>query len=248
MPRMMVRSTDEQLLLDYHQRRDPAVRERLVERFLPLARSLALRYSYTTEPVEDLVQVACLGLIKAIERFQPDRANKFSSFAAPTILGELKRHFRDKGWSVHVPRDLQDRALAVSRQTERLSRSLGRSPTPVELAEAMSCRIDDVIEATQVLRSYDATSLDAPVATDREESVSLGELLPSYDTGYELVESRAAMAQRWRALSDLERRVIELRVVHDLTQREISRQIGYSQMHVSRLLRRSLKRLEVAAA
>jgi len=241
-------ATDQQLLLEYHLRRDPAVREQLVERFLPLARKLALRYSYTREPVEDLIQVASVGLPKALERFQPDRASKFTSFAAPTILGELKRHFRDKGWAVHVPRDIQERALAVSRQTERLSTKLGRSPTLIELAEAMNCQLNDVIEGTQALRSYDAASLDAPVLSEDQESVPLGETLHSYESGYELVENRQLMAARWSSLSDLERRVVELRMVYDMTQREIGQRIGYSQMHVSRLLRRSLQRLQISAA
>jgi RNA polymerase sigma-B factor len=206
-----------------------------------------MRYSYTHEPLDDLVQVASVGLLKALERFQPDRGNKFTSFATPTILGELKRHFRDKGWALHVPRDIQERALALSRETERLGGKLGRTPSLRELAEAMHCRVDDVLEATMALRSYDTASLDAPAASEDQESASLGDLLPSHEPGYELAENREVMADRWRSLSDLERKVVELRVVHDMTQREIGRRIGYSQMHVSRLLRRSLKRLDVTA-
>jgi RNA polymerase sigma factor (sigma-70 family) len=122
------RETERRLLARYHREGDLAAREELVERFLPLARDLALRYTYTDEPFDDLLQVASLGLIKAIDRFEPDRGTKFTSYAAPTILGELKRHFRDKGWALHVPRDLQERTLAVSRETEALSKTLGRSP------------------------------------------------------------------------------------------------------------------------
>lgn len=239
-------SDDARLLALYAGNRDAALRDRLVERFMPLARKLALRYSYTNEPLDDLVQVACVGLLKALERFQPERGHKFTSFATPTILGELKRHFRDKGWAIHVPRDLQERALAVSRHTERLAGQLGRNPTLTELAEAMNCRVDDVLEGTLALRSYDTASLDAPVTAEDHEAASLGETLPSHDSGFDLAETRDQMAERWRSLSDLERKVVELRVVHDLTQREIGRRIGYSQMHVSRLLRRSLQRLEVA--
>ena len=132
--RAEARETERQLLLSYHRYGDVAAREELVERFLPLARDLALRYTYTDEPFDDLLQVASLGLIKAIDRFDPERGTKFTSYAAPTILGELKRHFRDKGWAVHVPRDLQERALAVSRETEALSKQLGRSPKPREVA------------------------------------------------------------------------------------------------------------------
>ncbi len=241
-------ATDEQLLVAYASSRDLALRERLVHRFLPLARKLAMRYSYTHEPVEDLVQVASIGLLKALDRFQPERGNRFTSFAAPTILGELKRHFRDKGWAIHVPRDLQERALAVSRLSEKLAGHLGRSPTLRELAEAMQCPMDEVVEATQALRSYDTTSLDAPVGAEDQEAVSLGEMLPSHDDGYELVQARELMGERWRSLSVLEQQVVKLRVIDDLTQREIGHQIGYSQMHVSRLLRRSLERLKVSAA
>ena len=198
--------------------------------------------------MDDLVQVACLGLLKALERYEPGRGSRFTSFAAPTILGELKRHFRDKSWSIHVPRDLQERALAVSRHTERLAGTLGRSPTARELAEAMGCPVDDVIEGTQALRSYDTASLDAPVASEDAESVSLGEMLGGADRGYELVETRELMNERWNSLSELERQVVGLRLVHEMTQREIGERIGYSQMHVSRLLRRSLERLEITVA
>lgn len=239
--------SDDELLVAFQQDRDPRIREILVQRFLPFARKLALRYNYTQEPNEDLVQVASIGLLKAIDRYEPSRGSKFRSFAAPTILGELKRHFRDKGWAVHVPRGIQERALALSRQTEVLHGKLGRSPTLAELAEAMHCPLDEVLEATQAARSYDAVSLDAPVSADGEESVPLGELLGTREDGFELAEERQVMAERWRSLSDLERRVVELRVVHDMTQREIGERIGYSQMHVSRLLRRSMDRLDLTA-
>ncbi|MBV8219432.1 MAG: sigma-70 family RNA polymerase sigma factor, partial [Solirubrobacterales bacterium] len=141
------RVPDEELLLIYHQERDPEARDELVRRFMPFARKLALRYVHSREPLDDLVQVACLGLLNALTRFEPGMGKKFTSYAAPTIMGELKRHFRDKGWSIHVPRDLQERALAVSRQTERLSAQIGRSPTVEELVEVLECTIEQVIEA-----------------------------------------------------------------------------------------------------
>jgi RNA polymerase sigma-B factor len=191
--------TERELLVRYHRHGDLAAREELARRFLPLARDLALRYTYTDEPFDDLLQVASLGLIKAIDRFEPERGTKFSSYAAPTILGELKRYFRDKGWALHVPRDLQERTLAVNRETD-------------------------------------------------DEAAELVDLLGAEDHTYELVESRDAIASTWRALPEIERTVLELRFLHDLTQREIGERIGYSQMHVSRLLRRALKRLETAAA
>jgi len=235
------------LLVRYHEEGDLAAREELVERFLPLARDLALRYTYTDEPFDDLLQVASLGLIKAIDRFEPGRGTKFTSYAAPTILGELKRHFRDKGWSLHVPRDLQERSLAVSRATEALSKELSRSPKVREVADHLGCSVEQVLEAQEAAASYEAASLDAPAARDDGESASLVELLGKEDGAYDLVEDRQAIASTWHALPEVERKVVELRFMHDLTQREIGEQIGYSQMHVSRLLRRALNRLETAA-
>jgi RNA polymerase sigma-B factor len=242
------RETERQLLVRYHERGDIAAREELCERFLPLARDLALRYTYTDEPLEDLVQVASLGLIKAIDRFEPGRGTKFTSYAAPTILGELKRHFRDKGWSLHVPRDLQERTLAVSRATEVLSKELARSPKVREVAEHLGCSVEQVLEAQEAAASYEAASLDAPAARDDDDSASLVDMLGDDDDAYDLVEDREAIASTWAALPDVERQVLELRFMHDLTQREIGERIGYSQMHVSRLLRRALTRLETAAA
>jgi RNA polymerase sigma-B factor len=233
-------------LVCYHEEGDLAAREELCERFMPLARDLALRYTYTDEPIDDLVQVACLGLLKAIDRYEPSRGTKFTSYAAPTILGELKRHFRDKGWALHVPRDLQERALAVSRETEALSKRLGRSPRVREVAEGLHCSVEQVLEATEAASSYETTSLDAPVSRDDGDSAAMVDLIGEEDPTYELVESREAIARTWRALPRVERQVVELRFVHDLTQRQIGERVGYSQMHVSRLLRRALSRLETA--
>src|ERR687895_2235328 len=175
--RAEARETERQLLVRYHHEGDLAAREELVERFLPLARDLALRYTYPDEPFDDLLQVASLGLIKAIDRFEPGRGTKFTSYAAPTILGELKRHFRDKGWSIHVPRDLQERTLAVSRATEVLSTGLGRSPKVREVAAHMGCSVEQVLEAQEAAAGYEAASLDAPAARDDEESGALLDLL-----------------------------------------------------------------------
>jgi RNA polymerase sigma-B factor len=239
---------ERQLLLRYHRDGDLAAREELVERFMPLARDLAMRYAYADQPFDDLFQVASLGLLKAIDRFDPERGAKFTSYAAPTILGELKRHFRDKGWALHVPRDLQERSLAVSREAEALSKALGRSPKPREVATALGCPVEEVLEAQQVGASYEAASLDAPTDSGDDESASLVDLIGAEDVAYELVEDRDAIASTWRALPDLERKALELRFVHGFTQREVGDRIGYSQMHVSRLLRRALTRLEQAAA
>ena len=245
--RDLTRVPDEVLLDAYHADRDPRAREELVRRFLPFARKLALRYVHSREPLDDLVQVASVGLLNAIERFEPGRGKKFTSFAAPTIVGELKRHFRDKGWTVHVPRDLQERALAVSRHTERLSARLGRSPTLDELADALDCSIEQVMEAIDAAHNYHPASLDAPVANDGEDRCALAETLGDEDDGFELAEHRQALAASWSTLSDVEQEVLSLRLVQELTQREISQRIGCSQMHVSRLLRRSMVRLDAAA-
>lgn len=234
---------DEELIERYQRHGDDRARSELVERYLPFARKLALRYSYTDEPIEDLVQVASIGLMGALDRFDPGRGAKFTSFAAPTILGELKRHFRDKGWTLHVPRDLQERALALSRATERLANELGRSPTLPELAAALQCSVEQVLEASEVAHSYSPSSLDAPVAVEDQDSSALVEMLGHDDDGFELVERRDVNQGVWRDMPELEREVIALRFAEGLTQREIGQRIGYSQMHVSRLLRRGLRRI-----
>ena len=241
----LVRGKERMLTVRYHHEGDLAAREELVERFMPLARDLALRYSYTDEPVDDLVQVASLGLLKAIDRFEPGRGTKLTSYAVPTILGELKRHFRDKGWALHVPRDLQERTLAVAREREALTKRLGRTPTVRELASVVGCSSEQVLEAVEAATGYEATSLDAPAAA-ADDGAPLVDLIGGDDGSYALVHSRHAMAEAWRELPEIERRVLALRFVEDLTQREIGERIGFSQMHVSRLLRRGLDRLEAA--
>jgi RNA polymerase sigma-B factor len=215
---------------------------------MPLARELALRYRYTDEPIEDLNQVAYLGLLKAIDRFDPDRGTRFTSYAVPTILGELKRHFRDRGWALRVPREMQERVLAVNRESEALAKRLGRSPSVREIAERLGCSVEQVLEAREAATSYEAASLDAPVTgIDPDDAPTVADTVGSHEGGYELVELGHAIAGAWRALPDRERRVLRLRFVDDLTQREIGERIGVSQMHVSRLLRRALERLRVAA-
>ena len=231
----------------YHEDGDQAAREELVERYLPFARDLALHYAHGDEAFDDLVQVASVGLLKAIDRFEPGRETKFTSYAAPTIVGELKRHFRDKCWALHVPRALQERTLALSRETEVLTKRLGRSPSVREVARALGFSTEQVLEAQEAARSYEAVSLDAPAGRDNEEKGALVDLLGSEDSGYELFESRDAFASSWKTLPESERRVLELRFMHDLTQREIGALIGYSQMHVSRLLKRALQRLKTAS-
>jgi RNA polymerase sigma-B factor len=237
------RFTDAELLHRYCQDRDVAVRDELVRRFMPLARRIALRYLHSREPLDDLVQVANLGLLNAIERFEPGPGRTFTAYAAPTILGELKRHFRDKGWSLHVPRELKERALACSRHRERLSVELGRSPTVHELAYALECTTEQTIEAIDAGDNYQPQSLDAPSGDDDEDRVPLLELLGAADDGFELADERQSIAAGWKTLSDTERRILGLRLLHGLTQRQISQRVGCSQMQVSRLLSRSILRL-----
>jgi RNA polymerase sigma-B factor len=246
--RAMTREAERQLLIRYHTEGDLRARDELVERLLPLARSLARRYASTDESLDDLVQVASLGLVKAIDRFDPTRGTRFTSYATPTILGELKRHFRDKGWALRVARDLQERATAVNRQADALSKTLGRSPRPREVANVLGLSVGEVLEASEAMANYEATSLNAPAAREDEESAALVDLLGGEDAGYELVDRRDAIAKAWEGLAEVERRVLELRFTRDLTQREIGERIGCSQMHVSRLLRRALNRLEAATA
>ena len=241
------RARERALLIRYHLDGDLAAREEIVQRFMPFVRDLAMRYSYTDEPVDDLIQVAAVGLLKAIDRYDPGRGGKFTSYAAPTILGELKRHFRDKGWALHMPRDLQERALAVGRERETLSTRLGRSPTPREIAESLGCSTERVLEAAEAAQSYDTASLDAPTARVEEDSGTLVDMLGDEDARYGLVESRDAIAGTWSRLEPVEQEVLRLRFTEDLTQREIGARVGYSQMHVSRLLRRALDRLEDAS-
>ena len=233
---------DLRLLEHYHSTGDPAARDTVIERFLPLARQLARRYERPDEPIDDLVQVASMGLVKAVERFDPTRGIAFSSFAVPTILGELKRYFRDVGWAVHVPRSMQERALEVNRAVTELSRNLGRSPTTAELADATDLTHEEVVEALEAATAYDSVPLEGPRSDDGEE-VGVAARLGAEDPGYELAEYSATLAPELRALPERDRLVLHLRFVEDLTQSEIAERIGVSQMHVSRLIRAALTKL-----
>jgi RNA polymerase sigma-B factor len=237
---------DRRLLERYHRHGDAAAREALVERFLPLARQLARRYQRGGEPLDDLVQVASLGLLKAIDRFEPDRPTAFSSFAVPTILGELKRHFRDRGWSVRVPRDLQEMTVRVDRTSEELSRQLGRAPTPLEIAEHVGITTEQVLEAREAAGAYRAISLDRP-RDDEEEDAGAADWMGIEDPGFGLAEDAATVERLMVVLSDREREVLRLRFGEDLTQSEIGMRVGVSQMHVSRLIRQAIARLRAAA-
>jgi RNA polymerase sigma-B factor len=218
---------------------DPAARAELVERFLPLAHRLAHRYRGEAVSLEDLEQVACIGLVNAIDRFDPERGARFSSFAVPSILGELKRHFRDHGWAVRVPRPIKDHALEVNRAIDRLRGRLGRSPTPEELAQETALTVEDVVEAIEAGTAIRATSLEALEAGSEDEPFPRA-VAGVCDGGLDLVADRDAVGRCVRGLPELQRQVLYLRFVEDLTQTEIGERIGVSQMQVSRLLRRSL--------
>ena len=229
-------------------RGNPTARDALVERFLPLARQLARRYQRGNEPVDDLVQVASMGLVKAVDRFDPSRGTAFSSYAVPTIMGELKRYFRDSGWAVHVPRGMQERVMRVNAAVIRLSRDLGHSPSAAEIARSVDSSTEDVLEALEAGLAYDAISLESSRSADGEEGDSYAETLGADDERYELVEYGATIAPELRALPPRDRLVLHLRFSEDLTQSAIAERIGVSQMHVSRLIRRALDRLERASA
>ena len=242
------RLADERLLLEsYFRGRDPAVREELVERFLPLAISLANRYSGGPEPTEDLHQVASLGLVKAIEGFDPTLGHSFASYAAPTILGELKRHFRDRGRQVHLPRGLQERIALIDRAADELPTKLGRAPSAADIAEHAGIGVEDVLEAMEAASARRPYSLDAAVGPDEDASV-LVDTIGDEDPSFETVEYGVAISRTLHELPERERTILHLRFVEDLTQSEIAERVGISQMHVSRLLRRALDavRAEVA--
>jgi RNA polymerase sigma-B factor len=241
------RKAEEQLLVRYHRNSDLSAREELTRRLMPLARDLAGRYANSGEPLDDLTQVAYLGLLKAIDRYDVGRGTGFVAYAVPTIRGELKRHFRDKGWALHVPRDLQERALAVRRCRSVLEGELGRSPTVREVAAELECDSEQVLEAALASKHYSVASLDVPQARDDDEASPLAELIGSQDETYVAVDDRDVIAGNWKGLSELERRVVRLRLVDELPQREIGRRVGFSQMHISRVLRRALERLAPAA-
>ncbi len=236
---------DRCLLVRYHRDRDPAARNALVSRFVPLARQLARRYQHTGEPLDDLVQVASLGLLKAIDRFDPTRGTAFSSFAVPTILGELKRNFRDRGWSVRVPRDLQELAINVERVSDELLNQSGRSPTVDEIAKHLGISGEQVLEAREAKGAYRAISLDQPRDDDDDESIAHN--IGAEDPGFRLTEDAATLEKLMTVLSDRERHVLQLRFTDDLKQSEIGAEIGVSQMQVSRIIRQAVSRLQEEA-
>ncbi len=238
---------DRELFVRYHRDGDARARDQLVERFLPLARQLARRYQRAGEPLDDLLQVASLGLIKAIDRFDPDREIAFSSYAVPTILGEIKRYFRDRTWAVRVPRDLQELTLKVDRAVGELSDSLRRQPSVGEIAAAVGAEEEDVLEALQAGGAYRAVSFDAPRTGADEDVATLGDSVGIDEHGFDRAEERATLAQLMATVTPRERDVLRMRFEQDMTQAEIGAVIGVSQMQVSRVIRQAIARLRAAA-
>jgi RNA polymerase sigma-B factor len=243
-----VRAREDRLLFErYLDDRDPIDRDLLVERFLPLARRLASRYQRPDEPFDDVFQVACFGLVKAVDRFDLERGVAFSSYAVPTIMGEIKRHFRDRTWAVRVPRDLQEMALRVDRVVGELTRELGRQPSVSEVAAAVGAEDEAVLEALEASAAYRATSLETPRGGEGEPGDTLADGVGAPDEGFARAEDRALLDRLMRNLTDREREVVRMRFEQDLTQAEIGELIGVSQMQVSRILRRALARLRALA-
>jgi RNA polymerase sigma-B factor len=234
---------DKILLRRYHEEGDLAAREELIERYMSLVRSLARRYSYRGEQLEDLVQIGAIGLIKAIDRFDLERGVELTTYATPNIIGEIKRHFRDKGWSVRVPRGLQELNVQVSKLIEQLTVQLGRSPTIPELAKAAGVEEEAVLEALESGRAYSSVSLSAGGSLDDESDLDPLESLGTLEHEYEVSEDRAVLAPGFKVLDERERKILHLRFFRGMTQSQIAAQIGISQMHVSRLIRRSLEKI-----
>lgn len=233
----------DELFVRWTKRGDVPARDTLIERFLPLARKLARRYAGSNEPYEDLVQVASLGLVKAVERFDPERGFAFTSFAVPTIVGELKRYFRDAGWALHVGRSAQERARQIAEARREVSTRQGRSPSVPELAQYLECSEEEVLEGVQAGEAYDTVSLDAP-ARGENETVRRLDTLGGEDDRLGRVDDQATVFAAAQHLPERERRILYLRFGEDLTQAEIADRVGVSQMQVSRLLGKSVRRLQ----
>ncbi|SNQ45462.1 RNA polymerase sigma-F factor [Frankia canadensis] len=219
-----------------------AMRDQLVRMHLPLVEYLARRFRNRGEPLDDLVQVATIGLIKSVDRFDPERGVEFSTYATPTIVGEIKRHFRDKGWAIRVPRRLQELKLSLTKATSELSQTLGRSPTVSEIARHLQMSEEDVLEGLESANAYSAVSLDAPDSGD-DEAPAVADTLGVQDESLEGVEYRESLKPLLEKLPPREKRILLLRFFGNMTQSQIATELGISQMHVSRLLARTLAQL-----
>src|SRR3954454_6507310 len=237
------RQRDDHLLMHRHQGGDSAAREALIERYMPLARSLALRYRRASEPLDDLIQGASVGLVMAVDRWDAGRGLAFSSYAVPTILGELRRYFRDSTWDVRPARDLQELCLAVEEAREALWGELGRSPTVADLADRLQRQPEEIVEALQATEGRSVRSLDAPVHDEENDSASAGDLIGSEDEEFDRVEAGVTLERLTGILDERAREILRLRFQEDLLQSEIADVVGCSQMHVSRIIRSSLEKL-----
>ena len=244
--RLDTRRVDRRLLLRYHELGDAAARVELIERFMPLACQLARRYQRRTE-LDDLIQVASLGLMKAVDRFDPSRGTAFSTYAVPTIIGELKRYFRDSGWAVHVPRAMQERAIRLNQASEALQHRLGRLPLVSELAAELHLTSEEVVLGMEAASAFQSRSLDAQLGnSDESDAPTYAESLGTQDGRLDLIEDVTAIAPGVSQLGHREQVILRMRFVEDLTQAEIAERLGLSQMHISRLLRRSLETLRTS--
>ncbi|WP_241004455.1 SigB/SigF/SigG family RNA polymerase sigma factor [Conexibacter sp. SYSU D00693] len=232
---------EQELLRRYHVGGDMRARDQLAEEMLPLARALAGRYAGRGEPLDDLVQVACVGIMKAIDGFDLSREVRFSSYATPTVLGEIKRHFRDKTWSVRVPRGLQELQLVVAKKRDELTNELGRSPTVQELADAVDAPFEEVLATIQSAGARRTRSLDEPTGED----VTLADSLGGKDVELERAEMRVLLDDAMEVLSERDREVLRLRFEADMTQTEIAQRVGVSQMQVSRIIRQSVNKMRL---
>jgi RNA polymerase sigma-B factor len=237
---------DARLLERYHRSGDRSARDQLIERFLPLARALAMRYRASSESLEDLFQVASLGLVKALDRFDPDRGATFQAFAVPTILGELKRHFRDRVLPLHLPRGMKERALDLSRATDELTAELDRAPTLAEIAGRARISEEEALEALQAVEASRMISLDVPVNGEDGASPA-AETVGRADPQLEAIDAQLDVREALGVLDERERSCLRLRFVEDMTQEEIAVEVGVSQVHVSRILRRALEKLRSQA-
>jgi RNA polymerase sigma-B factor len=244
----MTRVDDKILLRRYHEDGDLKAREQLIEQYMSLVRSLARRYSYRGEQLEDLVQIGASGLIKAIDRFDLERGVELTTYATPNIIGEIKRHFRDKGWSVRVPRGLQELNVQLSRLVEQLTVQLARSPTIPELAKGACVEEEQVLEALESGGAYTSLSLSVGGGGGDDDDLDPLESLGTEEHQYEVSEDRAVLAPGFKVLDERERKILQLRFFDGLTQSQIAQQVGISQMHVSRLIRRSLEKIRETIA
>jgi RNA polymerase sigma-B factor len=227
-------------LLEDYRAGDDSARDQIVEQFMPLVRKIASRYAGRGEPMEDLVQVGSIGLVLAIERFDVDREVKFTTYAVPTIVGEIQRHFRDRAWAVHVPRRMKELSLKLARTIEAATADLGRAPTIAELAADTGLEEEEVVEALETYHAYSTRSLSQPLGLGDSDEGTVEDLFGAPEAGYEEVEHGVLLESGLAALDERERAIVELRFFEGLTQSEIAARVGISQMHVSRLLRRSL--------